>query len=167
MNVIQGARINGATTIVALDKVQQKADEARAFGATHAATPGTIDSIKTDLTGGHGFDYVFEVIGLSATIRAALDHTRRGGTTCVVGVGRADDNVQISALEFLRKAPTILGCVYGSSHVGTDFNRFLDHWKKGELNLDGLITKRIALEDVPSAFQAIENGEVIRQVIEF
>jgi Zn-dependent alcohol dehydrogenase len=65
------------------------------------------------------------------------------------------------------KVPTILGCSYGSSHVATDFNRYLDYWRQGQLNLEGLISKHIALEDVPAAFEAIENGEAIRQIIAF
>jgi S-(hydroxymethyl)glutathione dehydrogenase/alcohol dehydrogenase len=167
MNVIQGAKIAGARAIVAMDRFENKAEEAKRFGATHAVTPEGLDAVKAELTAGEGFDYAFEVIGLSSTIRAALDATRKGGTTCVVGVGRAEDNLQISPLEFLLKEPTILGCMYGSSHVSTDYMRFLEHWQKGELDLEGLISKHISIEDVPSAFEAMERGEVIRSVISF
>jgi S-(hydroxymethyl)glutathione dehydrogenase/alcohol dehydrogenase len=110
---------------------------------------------------------VFEVIGSSATIKAAVDATRKGGVTCIVGLGRAEDMVQISSLEFFLKAVTILGSVYGSSRVEDDYKRFLDHWKAGELDLEGLISKHIALEDIPTAFEAMERGEVIRSVINF
>ncbi len=107
------------------------------------------------------------MIGLSQTIRSAFDHTRKGGTTVVVGVGRAEDQVQFSPLEFLLKEPKILGCVYGSSAVEQDYLRFLQHWQKGELDLEGLISKHISIEDVPSAFEALGTGEVIRQIINF
>lgn len=167
MNVIQGAKIAGASAIVAVDRFENKAEEAKRFGATHAATPENLDAIKAEVTGGEGFDYAFEVIGLSQTIRSAFDNTRKGGTTVVVGVGRAEDQVQFSPLEFLLKEPRILGCVYGSSPVETDYLRFLQHWQKGELDLEGLISKHIAIEDVPSAFEAMERGEVIRSVISF
>ena len=167
MNVIQGARIAGASAIVAVDRFENKAEEAKRFGATHATTPDGLDGIKAEVTGGEGFDYAFEVIGLSQTIRSAFDNTRKGGTTVVVGVGRQEDSVQFSPLEFLMKAPTILGCVYGSSAVEKDYLRFLQHWQKGELDLEGLISKHIALEDIPAAFEAMERGEVIRSVISF
>ena len=167
MNVIQGAKIAGASAIVAMDRFENKAEDAKRFGATHSATPETIDGIKADVTAGDGFDYAFEVIGLSSTIRAAFDATRKGGTTTVVGVGRPEDVVTFSPFEFLMKEPKILGCMYGSSHVETDYLRFLDYWKKGELDLEGLISKHIALEDVPTAFEAMERGEVIRSVISF
>jgi S-(hydroxymethyl)glutathione dehydrogenase/alcohol dehydrogenase len=167
MNVIQGAKIAGASVIVAVDRFENKAEEAKRFGATHATTPEGLDSLKNELTGGEGFDYGFEVIGLSQTIRSAFDNTRKGGTTVVVGVGRAEDSVTFSPLEFLMKEPKILGCMYGSSPVEKDYQRILDHWKKGELDLEGLISKHIALEDIPSAFEAMERGEVIRSVINF
>ncbi len=167
INVIQGCKIAGASAIVAMDRFEHKAEDAKRFGATHATTPEGLDGVKAELTGGEGFDYAFEVIGLSSTIRTAFDATRKGGTTVVVGVGRADDQVQFSPLEFLMKEPRILGCVYGSSPVEKDYLRFLQHWQKGELDLEGLISKHIALEDVPSAFEAMERGEVIRSVISF
>ena len=167
MNVIQGAKIAGASAIIAVDRLENKAEEAKRFGATHATTPEGVDAIKAELTGGEGFDYAFEVIGLSQTIRSAFDHTRKGGTTVVVGVGRAEDQVQFSPLEFLLKEPRILGCVYGSSAVEKDYLRFLQYWQKGELDLEGLISKHISIEDVPSAFEALGTGEGIRQVINF
>jgi S-(hydroxymethyl)glutathione dehydrogenase/alcohol dehydrogenase len=167
MNVIQGAKISGASAIVAVDRFENKAEEAKRFGATHATTPEGLDALKNELTAGEGFDYAFEVIGLSQTIRSAFDATRKGGTTIVVGVGRAEDQVQFSPLEFLLKEPTILGCVYGSSAVEKDYLRFLQYWQRGELDLEGLISKHISIEDVPSAFEAMERGEVIRSVISF
>ena len=167
MNVVQGAKIAGASAIVAMDRFENKAEDAKRFGATHATTPEGLDAVKNEVTGGEGFDYAFEVIGNSKTIRAALDAIRKGGTACVVGVGRAEDTLEISPLEFLLKEPRILGCMYGSSAVSKDYQRFLDHWKKGELDLEGLISKHIALEDVPTAFEAMERGEVIRSVISF
>ncbi len=167
MNVIQGCKIAGAKAIVAVDRFENKAEEAKRFGATHATTSEGLGALKAEITAGEGFDYGFEVIGLSTTIRAALDATRKGGTTVVVGVGRAEDSLVISPLEFLLKEPKILGCMYGSSHVQDDYMRFLKHWQNGELDLEGLISKHISIEDVPSAFEAMERGEVIRSVISF
>jgi S-(hydroxymethyl)glutathione dehydrogenase/alcohol dehydrogenase len=167
MNVIQGAKIAGASAIVAVDRFENKAAEAKRFGATHGTTPDGLDALKAELTGGEGFDYAFEVIGLSQTIRSAFDATRKGGTTVVVGVGRMDDQVQFSPLEFLMKEPRILGCVYGSSPVDKDYLRFLQYWQKGELDLEGLISNHITIDDIPAAFEVMERGEVIRSVITF
>ena len=167
INVIQGARIAGAATVAAIDPVDQKLDWAKSFGATHTAHPKDLASLSGSLTKGHGFDYVFEVVGRSATIRQAWDATRRGGTTVVVGAGRPDDPVSFSALELFALSKSLVGCMYGGADVRTDFNRLLDLWRGGQLELDGLITRRIDLGEVNDAFAAMQDGEVIRTLIEF
>lgn len=167
VNVIQGARIAGAATVAAIDPVDQKLEWAKSFGATHTAHPDELSSLSAELTNSHGFDYVFEVVGRSATIRQAWDATRRGGTTVVVGAGRADDMVSFSALELFALSKSLIGCFYGSADVRTDFTRLLDLWRGGQLELDSLITRRIDLGEVNDAFAAMQAGEVIRTLIEF
>lgn len=167
VNVIQGARIAGAAEIVAVDLVEQKLDWARRFGATHAVTPDNLNAASMELTGGSGFDYVFEVIGRPETIRSAWDATRRGGTTVVVGAGRLDAQVSFSAFELFYSEKALLGCVYGSADVRVDFHRLLRLWSQGRLDLEGLISRRIELADINEAFAAMERGEVIRTVVEY
>jgi len=57
--------------------------------------------------------------------------------------------------------------MYGSADVRRDFPRLVSLWKAGRLDLAGMITRRIGLEDINDAFAAMQSGEVIRQVIEF
>jgi S-(hydroxymethyl)glutathione dehydrogenase/alcohol dehydrogenase len=167
ISAIQGARICGAAKIVAVDMVPHKLEWAKQFGATHAVTPDDLPALSMELTGGAGFDYAFEVVGRSQTIRAAYDATRRGGTTVVVGVGPADDMVSFSAFELFYGEKTIRSSYYGSANIRRDFPRLLDLWRAGQLDLEGMITKRIGLEDVNDAFVAMQAGDVIRQVITF
>jgi S-(hydroxymethyl)glutathione dehydrogenase/alcohol dehydrogenase len=167
ISAIQGARICGAAKIVAVDMVPHKLEWAKQFGATHAVTPDDLPALSMELTGGAGFDYAFEVVGRSQTIRAAYDATRRGGTTVIVGVGPADDMVSFSAFELFYGEKTIRSSYYGSANIRRDFPRLLDLWRAGRLNLEGMVTKRIALEDVNDAFVAMQAGDVIRQVITF
>jgi S-(hydroxymethyl)glutathione dehydrogenase/alcohol dehydrogenase len=167
ISVIQGARVAGAATIVAVDMVDAKLEWAKQFGATHAVKPEDLHAAKQELTGGVGFDYGFEVVGRSQTIKAAYDATRRGGTTVVVGVGRADDMVEFSSFDLFYNEKNLRGTYYGSANVRRDFPRLLDLWRSKQLDLDGMITRRIALEDVNDAFAALSSGEVIRQVITF
>lgn len=167
ISVIQGARLSGAATILAVDKVDGKLDWAKQFGATHAVTPDGLHAAQQELTGGAGFDYGFEAVGRSQTIKAAYDATRRGGTTVVVGVGRADDMVSLSAFDLFYNEKNLRGTYYGSANVQRDFPRLLDLWRAGRLDLDGMITRRLAIDDVNDAFQAMRDGEVIRQVIQF
>jgi S-(hydroxymethyl)glutathione dehydrogenase/alcohol dehydrogenase len=167
ISVIQGARIAGAATILAVDMVDRKLEWAKQFGATHAVKPEDIASAQRELTGGAGFDFGFEVVGRSETIKAAYDATRRGGTTVVVGVGRAEDMVSLSAFDLFYNEKNLKGSYYGSANIRRDFPRLLDLWRAGRLDLEGMITRRLALDDVNDAFGAMSSGEVIRQVITF
>ena len=167
ISVIQGARAAGAAVIVAVDRVDQKLQWAKQFGATHATTPDGLDDLKASLTGGLGFDYAFEVVGSAATIRSAWDQTRRGGTTCVVGVARMDQMVQFSAMELFYSEKTMVGSYYGSADVRTDFHRLLRMWNNEQLDLKGMVTGRVGLGQVNEAFKSMLAGEVIRTVIEY
>jgi len=167
ISVIQGARIAGAATILAVDMVETKLGWAKQFGATHAVTPDQLPEALRELTGGAGFDYAFEVVGRSQTIKAAYGATRRGGTTVVVGVGRAEDTVEFSAFDLFYDEKNLRGTYYGSANIRRDFPRLLALWRSGRLDLDGMITRRLTLDDVNDAFAAMSSGDVIRQVITF
>lgn len=167
MSVIQGARVAGASEIVAVDLNEAKLEDAKKFGATHATTPDGLDALKASVTGGDGFDYAFEAIGVPAVMRQAYDVTRRGGTTCIVGVGKMDQFMQLSAFELFYNEKTLVGSYYGSADVNSDFDMLLGLWKSGRLDLEGMISKRIGLDDINDALQAVERGEAIRQVISF
>jgi S-(hydroxymethyl)glutathione dehydrogenase / alcohol dehydrogenase len=164
---IQGARVAGASEIVAVDLVDAKLDDAKRFGATHAVKPDDLDDAVSTITGGDGFDYGFEAIGLPQTMRAAYDATRRGGTTCIVGVGAMDKEISFNAFEIFFAEKNFVGSYYGSADVRKDFDRMLGLWKAGRLDLDGMISRRIGLDDVNDAVAALKSGEVIRQVISF
>lgn len=164
---IQGARIAGAAEILAVDMVESKLEQAKTFGATHAVTPDQLDDAKATITGGDGFDFALECIGRSDTVRQAYDATRRGGTTVVVGMGGFKDNVSFNGFELAYQAKTLKGSMYGSADVRTDFAKLLRLWRQGKLDLEGMISRRIALEDVNEAFRAMEAGEVIRSVIDY
>jgi S-(hydroxymethyl)glutathione dehydrogenase / alcohol dehydrogenase len=167
ISVIQGARIAGAAEIVAVDLVPEKLEMAKRFGATHAVPPEKVVEIASELTGGDGFDYGFEVIGRPETIRSAYDATRRGGTTTIVGAGAMDAIVSFNAFELFYTEKKLLGCFYGSADVRTDFHMLLRLWRTGKLDLEGMITKRIDISEINDAFDACLSGQVIRQVIEF
>lgn len=167
ISVIQGARIAGASEIVAIDMMESKLETAKRFGATHGATPDTIEEVKNEITAGEGFDYVFEVVGRSSTIRQAYDLTRRGGSAVVVGAGALDDEVSFNAFELFYMEKKILGSLYGSADVRLEFPRLINLWRNGRLDLDGMISSRLQLDDVNDAFEAMKSGDVIRQIILF
>jgi S-(hydroxymethyl)glutathione dehydrogenase/alcohol dehydrogenase len=167
ISAIQGARIAGAAEIVAVDKIDAKLEMAKRFGATHAVKPEDLEGVKQQVTRGEGFDYALECIGHSSTIRATFDAVRRGGTAVIVGVGRMTDMVSFSAFELFFQEKNLKGSMYGSANVRVDFDRLLRLWKQGKLDLEGMISRRIRIEQVNEAFRAMEKGEVIRSVIQF
>ncbi len=167
ISAIQGARIAGAAEILAVDMVESKLEQAKTFGATHVCTPDALDQLKTEITGGEGFDYALECVGNAVTIRSAFDAARRGGTAVVVGVGRLTDEVKFNAFEFFFTDKNLRGSMYGSANVRTFMPKLLRLWRQGKLDLESMITRRIQLEDVNDAFQAMEKGEVIRSVIDY
>ena len=167
MNVIQGARLAGAAIIVAVDPAPAKLGAARSFGATHAVDPADLPDTVRDLTAGAGFDYAFEVVGRSETLRQAWDVTRRGGVTVAVGAGSAADMVSFSAAELYSSERKLMGCLYGSADVRKDFHRMLALWQAGRLDLTGLVSREIGLDEINGAFAAMGGGEVVRSVIRF
>ena len=167
LSVIQGAKAAGAAAILAIDPLESKHEIAKKFGATHTATPGDAEGVKNLLTAGQGFDYTFEVVGRSATIRAAWQLTRRGGDVIVVGAGAADDNVQFNAFELLFDGKNLKASLYGSSDLRRDVPRFVALWRNGKLDLESLITRRIRFEDLNDAIATLERGDAIRQVVLF
>jgi S-(hydroxymethyl)glutathione dehydrogenase/alcohol dehydrogenase len=166
-SVIQGARLAGATTIVAVDPVVAKHEAALRFGATHATTPDGLAALNQELTGSMGFDHTFDVVGIPATIRSAWDVARRGGHVTVVGAGRADAMVSFSAQEIFLHDKVLRGSFYGSANVRRDFGLFIDFWRAGRLDLEGMISRRLRLEDVNDGLAALREGQhdLIRQMI--
>src|SRR5690606_7232327 len=129
-----------------------------------ACKPDDLAGLQAELTG-DGFDYAFEAIGLPATMRAAFDAVRRGGTAVVIGVGRQDQEVSFNAFELFFSEKVFMGSYYGSVDVRSDFHRLLRLWKAGQLDLEGMITSRIGIDDINDAFASLKRGEAIRQVI--
>jgi S-(hydroxymethyl)glutathione dehydrogenase/alcohol dehydrogenase len=166
ISVIQGARVAGAAEIVAVDLVDSKRKDALRFGATDAVHPDQAGAAMAEITKGIGFDYTFEAIGLPTTIRAAYDMARRGGTACIVGVGRPDQTIEFNAFELFFNEKTMVGTLYGSADVRVDFHRLIRLWRAGRLDLEGMVSKRAKLDGINEAFDDMKAGRVIRTVLE-
>jgi S-(hydroxymethyl)glutathione dehydrogenase/alcohol dehydrogenase len=150
ISVIQGARLAGAAEIVAVDVEAAQREQALRFGATAVAAPGEIEPGT--------FDYGFEAVGDPATIRAAYEAVRRGGTTVVVGVGRRDQPVLFDAFELAHDDKTMRGSWFGSADPRTEFARVLYLWRTGRLDLEGMISQRGTLDDVNAALATMRAG---------
>jgi S-(hydroxymethyl)glutathione dehydrogenase / alcohol dehydrogenase len=168
LSVVAAARAAGAAPVIAVDVSPAKKDLAAAAGATDFVVAG--DTLSKDiraLTEGRGADHAFECVGRAATIRSAWRATRRGGQVTVVGMGRGDDMVQLSALDIFSSARTLRSSVYGSSDPDVELPVLAREVVAGELRLDHLITDRIGLADIPAAFDRMSRGEGARSVVVF
>ncbi|MFI8932845.1 zinc-binding dehydrogenase [Streptomyces sp. NPDC053474] len=165
---LQAARIAGAARVLAVDVSAEKEALARAAGATDylVASDRTARDLR-ELTGGHGVDVAVECVGRAVTIRAAWESTRRGGRTTVVGIGGKDQQVTFNALELFHWGRTLSGCVYGNTDPAQDVPVLADHVRAGRLDLGLMVTDRIGLEDIPTAFAAMEAGRGGRALVVF
>ncbi|MEK6439285.1 zinc-binding dehydrogenase [Pseudonocardia sp. T1-2H] len=166
LSVIQGARLAGASTIIAVDRNTDKAAMATAAGATHFL-PADDDTRKAvrGLTGKRGADFAFDCVGSARTIRDMWGMTRRGGSATVVGIGGKDDTVSFSALELFHFARTLRGCVAGSLDAAADMPRFFDWVRSGDLDLRQLVTGSGSLTDVDAALDELAAGRGIRTIL--
>lgn len=166
ISAIQGARLKGAAQIVAVDPVANRREAALRFGATEAVAPDELADAKQRITAGDGFDYVFEVVGKSATARTAYEATRRGGTLCIVGAGAMDDFLQLNMFELFFDEKRILPSLYGGGDVLTSYERAIALWRAGRIDLEGLITHRVQLAEINDALAQMRTGEALRTCIE-
>ena len=165
---VQGARIAGASRIVAIDTQTWKLDLARELGATDSVSATTGDPVATvhALTGG-GADFVLECIGLVSAVQQAVAMTGRGGTTLLVGVVAMTETVPIATCDLTLQEKKIVGSYMGSNRFRFDMPKYVDFYLDGRLRLDEMISARIPLEDVNRAFDRMRKAEVARQVVVF
>ncbi len=147
---LQAARIAGAGPIVAVDVSPGKEELARAAGATEFVVAGddTAKRVRA-LTGGVGADVAIECVGRADVYK------------------RQDQQVTFSALELFYFGRTLSGCVYGNSDPATDLPAIAVHVRSGALDLSAMVTERIGLDDIPSAFEAMVAGKGGRALVVF
>jgi len=166
LSVVAAARASGATEVIAVDVSEAKKALAEAAGATDFVVSS--DALSKEIrvrTSGRGADHAFECVGRAATIRAAWRATRRGGQVTVVGMGRKDDLVELSALDIFSSARTLRASVYGGGDPDVEVPALARDVLSGALSLDHLITDRIGLADIPAAFDRMSRGEGARSVV--
>ncbi len=167
LNCIQAARIAGAGRIIAVDRITEKLELAKTFGATDvvdASDGGAVGHVQ-EMTGG-GVHYAFEAIGLKQTAEEAFQMLRRGGTATVIGMIPIGQNVEVHGFELLLEK-RLQGSNMGSNRFRVDMPRYIDLYMDGRLKLDELVSQRIALDEVNDGFEAMKTGSVARSVITF
>jgi len=166
LSVIQGARIAGASPIVAVDVAPSKLDLARELGATEAVLGGGEDpeaAVRAVLSG--GADHAFEALGRTRTIELATRVTAPGGTAVLVGMAPPDARPAFDALTLTLEERRIVGCWYGSCVPPRDFPLLVDLVRDSALRLDVMIGRTFALHGINDALALFEQGADARSVI--
>lgn len=166
LNVVQGARIAGAARIVAVDTQQSKLDLAATLGATDGVlVGGGQDPVGAVLAAvPRGVDYAFEVIGNPTVVRQAFDTTRTGGTTVMVGSPPGEAEIAVDG-RMLFMDRRLVGCVGGGNVPQRDIPRLMEFYRRDMLQLEPLVSQRLPLDEVNTAFEALQAGELARTVV--
>ena len=167
LNVIQGAKMVGADTIIGIDLNPAREAMGRKFGMTHFVNPkdhaNLVDHL-VQLTGG-GADYSFECIGNTTTMRQALECCHRGwGKSVIIGVAEAGKEINTRPFQLVT-GRVWMGSAFGGARSRTDVPKIVDWYMDGKINIDDLITHQLPLERINEGFELMKRGESIRSVV--
>jgi S-(hydroxymethyl)glutathione dehydrogenase/alcohol dehydrogenase len=168
LNVIQGARLAGANMIVGVDLNPARKELASKFGMTHFVNPkeveGDIVSHLVNLTKG-GADYSFECIGNTKVMRQALECCHKGwGTSVIIGVAGAGQEIATRPFQLVT-GRVWKGTAFGGARGRTDVPKIVDWYMEKKINIDDLITHKLALKDINKGFDLMHEGKSIRSVV--
>ncbi|QNV40741.1 S-(hydroxymethyl)mycothiol dehydrogenase [Rothia amarae] len=165
---IAGAKLGGATTIIAVDVDDTKLTRAKDLGATHTINSTSTDPVEKirELTDGYGADLVIDAVGIKETFQQAFYARDLAGRVVLVGVPSPGTSWDIPLDDVFGRGGSIKSAWYGDTLPSRDFPMFVDQYQLGRLPLDQFVTERISLEDVNDAFETMKTGKVLRSVVE-
>src|SRR5262245_39966428 len=170
LNVVQGARLAGATQIVGIDTNPARETLGKQFGLTHFVNPATVQGDLVghlvELTGG-GADYSFECVGNVKLMRQALECCHRGwGVSVIIGVAGAGQEISTRPFQLVT-GRVWKGTAFGGARGRTDVPRIVDWYMDKKIEIDRLITHKLPLERINEAFDLMHEGKSIRTVVEY
>jgi len=170
LNVVQGARMVGASQIVGVDINPARRSLAEKFGMTDFVNPkeveGDLVAYLVDLTKG-GADYSFECIGNINVMRQALECCHKGwGVSVIAGVAGAGEEIRTRPFQLVT-GRVWKGTAFGGARGRTDVPKIVDWYMEGKINIDDLITHVMPIERINDAFDLMHKGESIRSVVTF
>jgi S-(hydroxymethyl)mycothiol dehydrogenase len=166
---VTGARLAGASQIVAVDIDDRKLATARELGATDTVNSRAADPVEAirALTGGHGADVVIDAVGRPETYQQAFHARDLAGTVVLVGVPTPDMRLEMPLLDFFSHGGALKSSWYGDCLPSRDFPMLVDLHLAGRLPLEKFVSETIALDQVEEAFAAMQRGDVLRSVVLF
>ncbi|PKI05216.1 alcohol dehydrogenase [Staphylococcus xylosus] len=166
LNAILGARLAGASEIIALDINEDKFELAKSLGATAVFNSGddnVVENVKAYTSG--GVDYAFETAGVVPAMEVAYQITKRGGTTTTTGLPDPKHNFSFPQVTLAAEERTVKGSYVGSCVPERDIPRFVNLYKQSRLPVDQLLTDTLSLEEINEGFDRLARGEAARLVV--
>ncbi|OCC23339.1 hypothetical protein MB02_11955 [Croceicoccus estronivorus] len=168
--IVQGARIAGATRIIACDPIQSRRETARALGATDVLDPNSCDVLREvrGLTGGRGVRHAFDAVGVPDLVNLAVKATMPGGAIILVGAFRPEDRLSgVSPNQLIGQEKRIMGCNVGTAYAPRDYPRYMEMWCAGLLRMEPMVTQTRPFAEIDLALNDLRAGKGIRTVLEF
>ncbi|MVZ91478.1 S-(hydroxymethyl)mycothiol dehydrogenase [Microbacter sp. ANSKLAB05] len=164
---VVGARLAGASTIIAVDIDDTKLEWAKDFGATHAVNSTSTDPVAAirELTDGVGADVVIDAVGRPETYEQAFYARDLAGTVVLVGVPTPEMRLELPLLDFFGRGGSLKSSWYGDCLPERDFPMLVDLHLQGRLPLEKFVSERIGIDAVEAAFDAMKSGSVLRSVV--
>lgn len=166
LNAINGAVIAGATTIIAVDIADDKLAKAKEFGATHVVNSKEVDPVAAVLKmTGNGADAVFDFVGTKAVAEQGLEMAAPGGGLYLIGVIDPTSHIEVHQVGLIGSQKRIQGVYMGSTTAKRDIPMYAKLYLEGRFELDSLLSKEIALDEVNEGYDALKDPSVTRVVI--
>ena len=166
LSIVQGARLAGASRIVAVDIIDEKLDLAVKLGATDIINSSRVDAVAALLAAvPDGLDYVFDAIGKIPTTEQAIAALGLGGAAVIVGLPATGQQARFDPLALAEADQRILGSNYGSVVAERDIPWLVDLFMAGELDLESLVSARRPLAEAAAALTDLAGGHALRQLL--
>jgi S-(hydroxymethyl)mycothiol dehydrogenase len=164
---IAGARVAGATKIIAVDRDSRKLTWAVELGATHTINASNTDVVKgiQNITDGFGADVVVDAVGRPETWKQAFYARDLAGTVVLVGVPTGDMQLAMPLLDFFSHGGALKSSWYGDCLPERDFPTLVELYRQGRFPLEKFVSERIGIEHVEEAFTTMRKGNVLRSVV--
>lgn len=170
-NAVQGGRMAGAATIVAVDPSEFNREQAKRFGATHTfADVAEAQAALVDLTRGQLAESAIITVGLATgeLIGEALSLVGKRGTVAVTSLSNVNANqATLPLFELVAYQKRVVGCLFGNANPRYDIPRLLRLYQQGELLLDELVTRTYTLEQINDGYEDMRQHRNVRGLLRF
>ncbi|WP_113663268.1 zinc-binding dehydrogenase [Pedobacter nanyangensis] len=167
LNAISGAKIAGATIIIAIDIDDEKLEFSKKFGATHIINSKNEDVVaRVKQISEGGVNSAFEVIGLQSTSEQAVQMIKRGGGAYLIGMSKPNTLISVKSFEeMVADGKKLIGVMMGSSNLKRDIPMYAKLYLEGRMNLDDLVYKTINIDQVEEAYQELASGKIVGRTV--